>query len=999
MALHKKRIQAIIVLIIALIIALTGTFAWFSFNQRATNEFEIKTPPNVNLHDDFEGGPQKDVYVENSGQRDVFVRVRLSEFMQIGSESLVPGAEKDDVNTWTAHVPNADGSCWTCSNNPAMETFHTYYEWTMGGRKFYRPAEESAKGLGDMASEDYREPHVVGDVTDYAALLKTAFAGDATTLNMIDTFLDYAKPFEEAMYQALDAKIKGLAGTAQDIVIWTNPNDPTETMTLSQIQMTLTEAPVGVLGYRPNEGITPPKNVTTAHPMVITMADWRAGNPALGREPFAKGDFWVVDTDGWAYWANPLAPGEATGMLLSYVDRTEKFPGDDAYYAIDVWLQAVTVDDLDRFGTTAGVDGGGGISNDGNLLMKLASGDYAYVDPDGDGNEPGQFFQKLDENVFLALDPTTFKPITDAKPFVGDKTGSPVGNGIITETSSIKVFNNTEGLAQGAELETINLADVVDKLNGESNDEAYELFVKGVNGQWYINLGDGSYAMTPTYVGDEKYDASEYSTDPRFESMPDYYAAASLGLGYDDEHPFVRVWPDSEGKIGTRNDNYTQQYVTLGDGTNLHFLGDGVYVVTHWDNVLGRYVDDMTTYYFSGADDGISDVHHSGEGDSDSYATLGDFEHSLAVGSYFSFEPGVGFDFEATAQDIIDGDEYTFQFAGMTKGTNGNWYILTEDIVVISGTEYENPQGENTKIKVTNEKDPETNELLDGGMLGNKNNVLVWATKPGQDDQYDPMSEPFLAGIKKADLLPSTAAYSSEGFNVDGAQWKVLDIDEYGNRLVLCDSLAGNKVTMGKSLYSQSNVRSEMQKIMATLPTINKYALPVNTPVWYRQLYSTGGSPSIVNPSLYYTQAYYYNDLELSTPKNVGGNWSTVGAEAFALSFSEAIKYSDIINNCNDSWWLRSAGKITGCGTKLPNVISGSFRYQTFEPTAAQICGTHDGLSYAIDSSSARQISTMGAYTDSFRCRAAMWVRFSDADKLSTLMGGMNWDDYQASIS
>lgn len=42
---------------------------------------------------------------------------------------------------------------------------------------------------------------------------------------------------------------------------------------------------------------------------VITMAQWTAAGKPIGH-------FWVVDTDDWAYWANPLMPGEATSLLL-----------------------------------------------------------------------------------------------------------------------------------------------------------------------------------------------------------------------------------------------------------------------------------------------------------------------------------------------------------------------------------------------------------------------------------------------------------------------------------------------------------------------------------------------------------------------------------------------------------------------------------------------------------------------------------------------------------
>mgnify|MGYP006976864682 CR=1 FL=1 len=75
---------------------------------------------------------------------------------------------------------------------------------------------------------------------------------------------------------------------------------------------------------------------------VISMADWIA----KGGQP---GKFWVYDADGWAYWAEAIQPGEATGLLLDHVQQkvelTQKW-----YYAINVEGQFVTVND---FGTEA----------------------------------------------------------------------------------------------------------------------------------------------------------------------------------------------------------------------------------------------------------------------------------------------------------------------------------------------------------------------------------------------------------------------------------------------------------------------------------------------------------------------------------------------------------------------------------------------------------------------------------------------------------------------
>ncbi|MFR9546941.1 MAG: hypothetical protein SNJ29_15400, partial [Rikenellaceae bacterium] len=74
----------------ALALLTTGTFAWQSFSQEATNKTIGRLDdPGARLHDDFDG-ENKDVYVENygvteDGGKPVYVRIRLDEFMSVGT--------------------------------------------------------------------------------------------------------------------------------------------------------------------------------------------------------------------------------------------------------------------------------------------------------------------------------------------------------------------------------------------------------------------------------------------------------------------------------------------------------------------------------------------------------------------------------------------------------------------------------------------------------------------------------------------------------------------------------------------------------------------------------------------------------------------------------------------------------------------------------------------------------------------------------------------------
>jgi hypothetical protein len=159
----------------ALLIA--GTFAWTNFNQNAVNEWQGEgLNPGGTLHDDF-NNPDKDVYIENWGKEPLIVRIRLDEYMELGSGAGLKSVESD-VNGRA--IPNPDNKAvsllvYNTSNGAAYEPgsplgnsmtidphytatidtkefwlpflsasaspFAEYWEWTAGGKKFYFPAD------------------------------------------------------------------------------------------------------------------------------------------------------------------------------------------------------------------------------------------------------------------------------------------------------------------------------------------------------------------------------------------------------------------------------------------------------------------------------------------------------------------------------------------------------------------------------------------------------------------------------------------------------------------------------------------------------------------------------------------------------------------------------------------------------------------------------------------------------------------------------------------
>ena len=291
----KRKIIAIISTITVFALLLTGTFAWINLSQAMVNEFSGDAEESGGtLHDDFDGDEQKDVYIENWGSTTIFVRIRLDEFMEVGSgasgkgagggtpswipnpsnqaKSLMtntandPNNNIDDVNTWTPHIPDVN-DVTTCTT---VADFHHYWQWKMGGQKWYRPADASNR----------TNPIYVDQNTN--------------------------------------------------IYNGTNPLD---------------------------------KQTANSTGKVVTMAQWKAMGSPINQ------DYWVIDVDGWAYWAGKLLPDHATGLLLNGVKKIIT-PDDSWYYAINVIAQMGTkTGDQNVFDW--GDNANGGWTKDGNDLVDM----------------------------------------------------------------------------------------------------------------------------------------------------------------------------------------------------------------------------------------------------------------------------------------------------------------------------------------------------------------------------------------------------------------------------------------------------------------------------------------------------------------------------------------------------------------------------------------------------------------------------------------------------
>lgn len=330
------------------VLLLSGSFAWQSISQTALNEVSATVNPGGRLHDDFvnisynsDGTAQyetmtynKDVYVENftslvDNGVQVFARVRLDEYMEFGlnaggltadgteksadnlAKSLIPGAKLEDKSTWATHIPGVD------------DPFHKYWNWEFEGKTTYMPTFNKNK---DSLAADINGTFA-NDFADYVSYAIGATENSTAVYDADDNIDD-----EVGVIDGKDLSVYESAGN-----ITTKAETHTAKETLDSKVITMTE-------------------------YIELLNDNDESNDT--------GDFWVWDeADGWAYWANPINPDTATGLLLDGISRTDEIINEDWYYGINVVAQFITGDDIGQENGTGFYDPSGSAPSDNALLL------------------------------------------------------------------------------------------------------------------------------------------------------------------------------------------------------------------------------------------------------------------------------------------------------------------------------------------------------------------------------------------------------------------------------------------------------------------------------------------------------------------------------------------------------------------------------------------------------------------------------------------------------
>ena len=158
----NKKVLAAIAIVLTISLLMGGALAYSNFKQHAINRFHGTGSPDILLHDDFDG-ENKHVYVENTGDSPMIVRVQFAEFLQIGNKPIIPGTTVTDPLTWPVRtfdaLPGPGGIM--PPDAPANDFYH--HIWYMTGKggidKIYKP------GTGEMGYFDFSIDKIFEDGT------------------------------------------------------------------------------------------------------------------------------------------------------------------------------------------------------------------------------------------------------------------------------------------------------------------------------------------------------------------------------------------------------------------------------------------------------------------------------------------------------------------------------------------------------------------------------------------------------------------------------------------------------------------------------------------------------------------------------------------------------------------------------------------------------------------------------------------------------------------
>ena len=536
---QKKAASAATAVTLAAATLLSGTFAWQSISQTAKNQASGYANPGGRLHDYF-NGENKDVFVENftnpdENGVDIFARIRLDEYMEIGTgagdkdavdrDVTVIGkadAQIDDPSTWITHLPGHLPGGEPGNTHTPM---HEYWEWEMGGQTNYMPTFNKDK---DSLEADINGTFEGPDGTDGVT------PGD--TDDRYQDYKEYGNAYDEG-------------GTLKDPV----PEN-------GDLIYSVTGKETGAGGVE-GEGDVTHYGKETTEGKVITMEEWLALP-----EDEQIGAFWVYDSDGWAYWAQPIKPGETTGLLLNGI-KPQKQPDEEWYYAINVVGQFATAGDWGSKDDSTGFYEDG-MTADGEHLLNKVSDRLPEVTQIAVAGGYKQYVA-VGDSLTLTANVSVKNPTDDpAETYVqwsSEEAGSALQGNVFTPTEDMvgKTYKITATSAFTPTVSTFVDVVVLPEEASSGDGDGSNVVDGDLDGKKYIDFGDNTYKeiQEDGTLGDWKcagMDEKIGNYDDRSDVIvledPTDYGSKFLGPYTVSGGGKYYLAPGPDGKVGTEDD-------------------------------------------------------------------------------------------------------------------------------------------------------------------------------------------------------------------------------------------------------------------------------------------------------------------------------------------------------------------------------------------------------------------------------------------------------------
>lgn len=323
----------------ALIVA--GTFSWRDLSQSKVNEFQGgRGVTDVVLVEEFEeennwkvnGSVDKKVWVRNTGEQDVYVRLSLSEYLEVTKHEYYSyttadagkyGYEEgrpvrfaiDENGDYITCVQNTDGT-FSPKDKIGVESFEANRICSVEGT--YYLIAQGADGIVTDMDDTNRN----GQIGKYMVV-----TSGSETVPLLGEKKDDPTTWHQHLWEnddGEDAKLTDDSGKIHDYVEW-------------------------ILGGKDS---------------VMTLKEWNALDSDAQKAINDKGGIWLLDTDspdGWAYYSKALQPEgtvsedgqtklDCTGQLLSKTkllkEPKQGAAGGGFFYSIEVRMDAVTHGDL-----------------------------------------------------------------------------------------------------------------------------------------------------------------------------------------------------------------------------------------------------------------------------------------------------------------------------------------------------------------------------------------------------------------------------------------------------------------------------------------------------------------------------------------------------------------------------------------------------------------------------------------------------------------------------